>query len=94
MCTGGVEGTKEGKKKDLRERSVQCRGERWPGRKVGKFSQLPTLLWILRFKGLLFFLALREKHRKDVGTLATPRNRVVSPASLARARSAALKQEA
>ena len=52
--TGGVEGMKEGKKKDLRERSV------WSGERcVGRFSQLPTLLWILRFKGLVFFLALR-----------------------------------
>lgn len=56
---------KEGKKKDRRDRSV-WRGERC----VGRFSQLPTLLWILRFKGLVFFLALREtgykkKREKD-----------------------------
>lgn len=50
--TGGVEGMKEGKKKDRRDLSV-WRGERC----VGRFSQLPTLLWILRFKGLVFFLA-------------------------------------
>lgn len=46
---------KEGNKKDRRDRS-EWRGERC----VGRFSQLPTLLWILRFKGLVFFLALRE----------------------------------
>lgn len=46
---------KDGKKKDRSDRSV-WRGERC----VGRFSQLPTLLWILRFKGLVFFLrALR-----------------------------------
>lgn len=50
--TGGVEGMKDGKKKDRSDRSV-WRGERC----VGRFSQLPTLLWILRFKGLVFFLS-------------------------------------
>ena len=54
--TGGVEGMKEGKKKERRERSL-CRGERWDGR----FSQLPTPLEILRFSGLAFFLALRRE---------------------------------
>lgn len=57
--TGGVEGIKDGKKKDRRDRSV-WRGERC----VGRFSQLPTLLWILRFKGLVFFLALRDTRQK------------------------------
>lgn len=47
---------KDGKKKDRRDLSV-WRGERC----VGRFSQLPTLLWILRFKGLVFFLALVDK---------------------------------
>lgn len=56
---------KEGKKKDRSDRSV-WRGERC----VGRFSQLPTLLWILRFKGLVFFLALRDtrqerQHKRD-----------------------------
>lgn len=56
--TGGVEGINEGKKKERRDRSV-WRGERC----VGRFSQLPTLLWILRFKGLVFFLALEDTRR-------------------------------
>lgn len=55
--TGGVEGTKDGKKKERSERSVWS-GERW----VGRFSQLPTLLWIFRFSGLFFFFALRSTH--------------------------------
>lgn len=50
---------KEGKKKDRRDRSV-WRGERC----VGRFSQLPTLLWILRFKGLVFFLALVDNRQE------------------------------
>lgn len=56
VWTGGVEGRKGPwpTKKDRKERSDRS-GERcW----AGMFSQLPTPLWILRFKGLLFFLAL------------------------------------
>lgn len=61
--TGGVEGMKDGKKKDRSDRSV-WRGERC----VGRFSQLPTLLWILRFKGLVFFLrALRTRGQGKTG---------------------------
>ncbi|TNN45392.1 hypothetical protein EYF80_044413 [Liparis tanakae] len=48
---------KDGKKKERSERSAwSC---------VGRFSQLPTLLGIFRFRGLVFFLALRgERKRK------------------------------
>lgn len=61
--TGGVEGMKDGKKKDRSDRSV-WRGERC----VGRFSQLPTLLWILRFKGFVFFLrALRTGGKAEGG---------------------------
>lgn len=65
VWTGGVEGRKGAcpTKKERRERS-DSRGERcWEG----MFSQLPTLLCILRFKGLLFFLALKGRHRKRRG---------------------------
>ena len=81
--TGGVEGMNEGKKKDLRDRSV-WRGERC----VGRFSQLPTLLWILRFKGLVFFLALKGKHEKKIkitrlrdGTVFTLKNEFIEETS-------------
>lgn len=58
--TGGVEGTKLGKKKERSEWS-EWRGERW----VGKFSQLPaTLLWIFRFNGLFFFFVLQRELEK------------------------------
>lgn len=60
--TGGVEGRKGAcpTKKERRERSDSS-GERcWEG----MFSQLPTLLWILRFKGLLFFLALKRRQKE------------------------------
>lgn len=61
MWTGGVEGRKGGypTKKERSERS-ESRGERW----AGMFSQLPTLLWILRFRGLFFFLTLGGKRGK------------------------------
>lgn len=50
-------------KKERRERSDSS-GERcWDG----MFSQLPTPLWILRFKGLLFFLALEGRQREERG---------------------------
>lgn len=61
--TGGVEGRKGAcpTKKERSERS-DSRGERcWEG----MFSQLPTLLWILRFNGLLFFLALKGRQKKE-----------------------------
>lgn len=64
-CTGGVEGRKGAcpTKKERRERSDSS-GERcWEG----MFSQLPTLLWILRFKGLLFFLALKRRQKEKRG---------------------------
>ena len=63
--TGGVEGRKGAcpTKKERRERSDSS-GERcWEG----MFSQLPTLLWILRFKGLLFFLALKRRQKEKRG---------------------------
>lgn len=54
---------KDGKKKDRSDRSL-WRGERC----VGRFSQLPTLLWILRFKGFVFFLrALRTGGKAEGG---------------------------
>lgn len=61
VWTGGVEGRKGGypTKKERRERSERS-GERC----AGMFSQLPTLLWILRFKGLFFFLTLEGKGRR------------------------------
>lgn len=65
VWTGGVEGRKGAwpTKKDLRERSDRS-GERcW----AGMFSQLPTPLWILRFRGLLFFLALKGKQNTETG---------------------------
>lgn len=61
--TGGVEGRKGAcpTKKERSERSDSS-GERcWEG----MFSQLPTLLWILRFNGLLFFLALKGRQKKE-----------------------------
>lgn len=61
--TGGVEGRKGAcpTKKERSERSDSS-GERcWEG----IFSQLPTLLWILRFNGLLFFLALKGRQKKE-----------------------------
>lgn len=63
VWTGGVEGRKGPwpTKKDLRERSDRS-GERCC---AGMFSQLPTPLWILRFKGLLFFLALQRKQNEE-----------------------------
>lgn len=63
--TGGVEGRKGAcpTKKERRERSERS-GERCC---AGMFSQLPTLLWILRFKGLLFFLALKWRQKKRRG---------------------------
>ena len=67
--TGGVEGMKEGKKKERRERSP-CRGERCDGR----FSQLPTPLEILRFSGLAFFLALGKAGRERAGEIITHRH--------------------
>ena len=63
VWTGGVEGRKGPwpTKKDRKERSDRS-GERcW----AGMFSQLPTPLWILRFKGLLFFLALQRKQNEE-----------------------------
>ena len=62
--TGGVEGRNGGypTKKDRRERS-ESSGERCEG----MFSQLPTLLWILRFKGLFFFFTLGEKGEESEG---------------------------
>lgn len=64
VWTGGVEGRKGGypTKKDRRERS-ESSGERCEG----MFSQLPTLLWILRFKGLFFFFTLGEKGEEGEG---------------------------
>lgn len=48
---------KDGKKKERSERSV------WSGERcVGRFSQLPTLLWIFRFKGFVFFFRALRKH--------------------------------
>lgn len=64
VWTGGVEGRNGGypTKKDRRERS-ESSGERCEG----MFSQLPTLLWILRFKGLFFFFTLGEKGEESEG---------------------------
>lgn len=71
MWTGGVEGRKGAwpTKKDRRERSDRSGDRCW----AGMFSQLPTPLWILRFSGLLFFLALKEKRtrRQDESVCAT-----------------------
>lgn len=52
---------KDGKKKERSERSV------WSGERcVGRFSQLPTLLWIFRFKGFVFFFrALRKNNNNN-----------------------------
>jgi len=69
--TGGVEGTKLGKKKERSEWS-EWRGERW----VGKFSQLPaTLLWIFRFNGLFFFFVLQREFEKKKNKWAQNKTR-------------------
>lgn len=65
VWTGGVDGRKGPcpTKKERRERSHRS-GERCC---EGMFSQLPTLLRILRFRGLLFFLALKGRRKKRRG---------------------------
>lgn len=70
VWTGGVDGRKGAwpAKKERRERSHRS-GERCC---AGMFSQLPTLLWIFRFKGLLFFLALQGRQSEEEGQRACP----------------------
>lgn len=60
---------KDGKKKERSERSV------WSGERcVGRFSQLPTLLWIFRFKGFVFFFRALRKHDNNNNKLGLQLN--------------------